>query len=49
MANSVPTKASSMLSPDTAMLFAPFRCPTHLPCPTLSAGEEDIAGSDITS
>jgi len=47
----VPTKVFLKLSPDTAMLFAPFGC---TPCPVLSAHAEpisgapmDIAGSDI--
>ena len=52
MAHPAPTKGYSLLSPDTAMLFAPFRC-THPPplvppfLLTQSLSPKDIAGCDI--
>ena len=52
MALPVPTKAYLQVSPDTAMLFAPFGC-THPPPPvppfllTQNLSPKDIAGSDI--
>jgi len=47
-----PTKTFLKLSPETAILFAPFRC-THPPPPILlkqklSPELKAIAGSDIT-
>jgi len=48
----VPTKSLLKMSPDAAMLFAPFRC-THPPHPvpplllTQNLSPKDIAGSDI--
>ena len=48
----VPTKLLLKMSPDTAMLFAPFGC-THPPPPvppfllTQNLSPKDIAGSDI--
>ena len=46
MAYPAPTKGCSKLSPDAAMLFAPFGCTS--PCPVLCAGSpKDIAGCDI--
>ena len=52
MALPVPTKSLLRMSPDTAMLFAPFEC-THPPppvlpfLPTQNLSPKDIAGSDI--
>ena len=52
MALPVPTKSLLKMSPDMAMLFAPFRC-THPPSPvppfllTQNLSPKDIAGSDI--
>ena len=50
MAYLAPTKGCSKLSPDTAMLFAPFGC-THPPAPPFllaqSLSPKDIAGCDI--
>ena len=52
MALPVPTKSLLKMSPDVAMLFAPFRC-THPPPPvppfllTQNLSPKDIAGSDI--
>ena len=52
MALPVPTKSLLKMSPDTAMLFAPFGC-THPPPPvtpflfTQYLSPKDIAGSDI--
>ena len=48
----VPTKSLLKMSPDAAMLFAPFGC-THPPPPVLAflltqkLSPKDIAGSDI--
>ena len=53
MALPVPTKSLLKMSPDTAMLFSPFRY-THPPPPvppfvlTQNLSPKDIAGSDIT-
>ena len=53
MALPVPTKSLLKMSPDVAMLFAPFRC-THPPPPVppfllpQNVSPKDIAGSDIT-
>ena len=52
MALPVPTKSLLKMSPDAAMLFAPFGC-THPPLPVLpflltqNLSPKDIAGSDI--
>ena len=52
MALPVPTKSLLKISPDMAMLFAPFGC-THPPPPVLpflltqNLSPKDIAGSDI--
>ena len=52
MALPVPTKSLLKMSPDTAMLFAPFGC-TYPPPPvppfllTQNLSPKDIAGSDI--
>ena len=52
MALPVPTKSLLKMSPDAAMLFAPFGC-THPPLPvppfllTQNPSPKDIAGSDI--
>ena len=52
MALPVPTRLLLNMSPDTAMLFAPFGC-THPPPPvppfllTQNLSPKDIAGSDI--
>ena len=52
LAYPAPTKGCSKLSPDTAMLFAPFGC-THPPPPAppfllaQSLSPKDIAGCDI--
>jgi len=46
MALPVPTKSLLKMSPDAAMLFAPFGC-THPPFFTQNLSPEDIAGSDI--
>ena len=52
MALPVPTKLLLRMSPDAAMLFAPFGC-THSPPPvrpfllTQNLNPKDIAGSDI--
>ena len=53
MALPVPTKSLLKMSPDTAMLFAPFRGKKGRPPPvppfllTLNLSPKDIAGSDI--
>jgi len=52
MALPVPTRSLLKMSPDAAMLFAPFGC-THPPPPVLpfllkqNLSPKDIAGSDI--
>ena len=52
MALPVPTKSLLKMSPDVAMLFAPFRC-THPTPPVLpilltqNLSPKDISGSDI--
>ena len=52
MALPVPTKSLLKMSPDAAILFAPFGC-THPPPPVLpflltqNLSPKDIAGSDI--
>ena len=54
MAFPVPTKSLLKMSPDAAMLFAPFRC-THPPPPVppfllmQNLSPKDIAGSDAES
>ena len=52
MALPVPTRSLLKMSPDAAMLFAPFGC-THPPSPvppfllTQNLSPKDIAGSDF--
>jgi len=54
MAHPVPTKGFLQLSPEAAMLFAPFGC-THSPPPVLPCllklklSPKDIARSDMAS